>query len=494
MSRYAFYFDASGCSGCKACQVACKDRNGLEVGLLWRRVYEVSGGSWERQEDAWLPQVYAYNLSVACNHCERAVCVEACPTKAIYQRQDGIVLIDAERCIGCKYCSWACPYGAPQYDSRAKSMTKCTFCVEDVEAGLAPACVAACPLRVLDFGEKTELEQGEAVRSAPPLPAAEMTEPAMFIQPHRDSGRVQEPLGRVANREEVQIGKKTSELPLMVFTVLVQMAVGAFIILGAFTAWVIGNTRLDYVRPLTVIPLLITGLALGLGVLASLLHLGHPLRACRAILHLRTSWLSREILLVVSFGAGWAVFYGLVLVFPAFTRLLWGIYGLAALVGLALIFCMARVYHLQSMSTWNSPMTTATFYLTAGLLGVLFSAVLLAPHIGPDLILFLQISGRPHPIFYSKTAVGLLMVVGLLMLAFDLALQDRHENSKGKGFWLTQLRLALSVAAMLPLGIVLAGASTGTIPSLIVLAFGLALGAQLIGRWQFYERLNEREL
>jgi DMSO reductase anchor subunit len=86
------------------------------------------------------------------------------------------------------------------------------------------------------------------------------------------------------------------------------------------------------------------------------------------------------------------------------------------------------------------------------------------------------------------------MVVGLLMLAFDLALQDRHENSKGKGFWLTQLRLALSVAAMLPLGIVLAGASTGTIPSLIVLAFGLALGAQLIGRWQFYERLNEREL
>ncbi len=160
MSRYAFYFDSSGCSGCKACQIACKDRNGLEVGLLWRRVYEVSGGSWERQGEAWQQDVYAYNLSVACNHCERAVCAEACPTQAIRQREDGIVLIDAERCIGCKYCSWACPYGAPQYDWRTKSMTKCTFCVEEVEAGLSPACVAACPLRVLDFGDQAELEEG----------------------------------------------------------------------------------------------------------------------------------------------------------------------------------------------------------------------------------------------------------------------------------------------------------------------------------------------
>jgi hypothetical protein len=124
----------------------------------------------------------------------------------------------------------------------------------------------------------------------------------------------------------------------------------------------------------------------------------------------------------------------------------------------------------------------------------LFSAVLLAPYIGPDLILFLQIPGRPLPIYYSRTAIGLLMAFGLLMLAFDLGLQSSHEKSKGKRFWQTQLRLALSVAAMLPLGIVLAGASTETIPSLMAMAFGLALGAQLTGRWQFYERLNEREL
>ena len=319
MGRYAFYFDPRHCSGCKACQVACKDRNGLEVGRLWRRVYEISGGSWEKQGEAWQQDVYAYNLSVACNHCEKALCAEACPTGAITQREDGIVLIEAERCIGCRYCSWACPYGAPQYDPRSRSMTKCTFCVEDVEAGLEPACVAACPLRVLDFGveiasqstlamtsgSNKELESSELVRSVAPLPEAEMTGPAMFIQPHRDAGRQG---GKVANREEVRTGKKSSELPLVIFTVLVQMAVGAFIVLGGFPI-----SGIDYYEPGLDAPIYFDTAAddwdcFWIGVLASLLHLGRPLVAYRALSNLRTSWLSREILLAGLFMAGWAVF------------------------------------------------------------------------------------------------------------------------------------------------------------------------------------------
>jgi anaerobic dimethyl sulfoxide reductase subunit B (iron-sulfur subunit) len=491
MSRYAFYFDSSGCSGCKACQVACKDRNGLEVGLLWRRVYEVSGGSWERQGEAWQPQVFAYNLSVACNHCERAVCAEACPTQAIRQREDGIVLIEAQRCIGCKYCSWACPYGAPQYDWRSKNMTKYTFCVEDVEAGLAPACVAACPLRVLEFGDQAEMEKGQAVRSVAPLPEAEMTGPALFIQPHRDAGLAEQPPGRVANQEEVHTGKKTSELPLVIFSILAQMAAGAFIVLGAFTGWSASQVGgLDKARIFTFTPLLATGLVFAIGVLASLLHLGHPLRAYRALFHLRTSWLSREILLVgLFFGAGWAVFCGLEIWLPAFTGLLWLVYGLTALAGLALIFCMARVYQLESMPAWRSWLTPVSFYLTAGLLGVLFSAALLAPGLRQGLILLLQVSDDSlHTLITSGATVG------LLLLALDLGLQDRRGVDQEHAFWLAQLRLALTVAAMLPLGIVLAGARTGMFPSLMALAFGLALGAQIISRWQFYGRLDERDL
>ena len=94
-TRYAFRFDQSACSGCKTCQAACKDRHGLPVGVLWRRVYEVAGGGWLREGEAWRTDAFAYSLSLACKHCAEPVCAEVCPTKAISRRADGIVLIDA---------------------------------------------------------------------------------------------------------------------------------------------------------------------------------------------------------------------------------------------------------------------------------------------------------------------------------------------------------------------------------------------------------------
>jgi anaerobic dimethyl sulfoxide reductase subunit B (iron-sulfur subunit) len=112
---YAFTFDASSCSGCKACQEACKDKNGLPVGVLWRRVIEVTGGEWQKTNSAWENSIFAYNLSLACNHCVHAKCAGVCPADAYIVRPDGIVLLDSSRCMGCGYCAWACPYGAPQY-------------------------------------------------------------------------------------------------------------------------------------------------------------------------------------------------------------------------------------------------------------------------------------------------------------------------------------------------------------------------------------------
>ena len=89
-SRMTFWFDAAACSGCKACQVACKDRHGLETGVLCRRVSEVAGGGWERDGHAWRNTVFAYHLSTACNHCDRPICLEGCPTRAITRRPDGV--------------------------------------------------------------------------------------------------------------------------------------------------------------------------------------------------------------------------------------------------------------------------------------------------------------------------------------------------------------------------------------------------------------------
>jgi anaerobic dimethyl sulfoxide reductase subunit B (iron-sulfur subunit) len=208
VKQYTFYFDSSACSGCKACQVACKDKHNLPVGVLWRRVYEVTGGDWTRRGEAWVSTVFAYNISLACAHCARPICMEVCPSGAYTKRADGIVLLDQAKCLGCKYCSWACPYGAPQYDERAGRMTKCTFCADAIDAGLPPACVAACPLRALDFGDRAELEaRYGALDAVYPLPAAHLTQPALVLTPHpaaaRADARTSAESARIGNREEV---------------------------------------------------------------------------------------------------------------------------------------------------------------------------------------------------------------------------------------------------------------------------------------------------
>jgi anaerobic dimethyl sulfoxide reductase subunit B (iron-sulfur subunit) len=204
---YAFYFDSQACSGCKACQIACKDKHNLPLGVLWRRVYEVSGGEWLWVGTAWQNTVFAYNLSIACNHCQHPICVGVCPTGAMYQRQDGIVLVDEERCIGCKYCAWVCPYSAPQYNPEAGVMTKCSFCVDELDQGRAPACVAACPMRALDFGKLGELQaRYTGVGAVAPLPEADLTQPSLLIRPHPAALPVGSRQATVHNPEEVYPG------------------------------------------------------------------------------------------------------------------------------------------------------------------------------------------------------------------------------------------------------------------------------------------------
>ena len=202
MTRLAFYFDSSACSGCKTCQMACKDKNDLPVGQVWRRIYEITGGGWNKEGAAWRQDVFAYNLSMSCNHCEDPICAKNCPTKAIRKRDDGIVLIDQGSCIGCKYCSWVCPYGAPQFNPEKGVMGKCDLCADYVDQGKNPSCVDACPMRALDFGNLADLvgKYGESDHIYP-LPAPGITGPSVVIKAHENA------MGAdpgVANIEEVK--------------------------------------------------------------------------------------------------------------------------------------------------------------------------------------------------------------------------------------------------------------------------------------------------
>lgn len=390
MAQYAFYLDAAACSGCKACQIACQDKHALPAGVLWRRVYEVSGGGWRAEGDAWRQDAFAYNLSIACNHCAQPVCAEVCPTGAMYRRGDGIVLIAAERCVGCHYCEWACPYGAPQYDARAREMTKCTLCADELELGKPPACVAACGLRALDFGAPERLAMSYAFQRtgrrsgfvpagvlaarSVPLPDPGLTEPALLLRSHPHAERALNGEARVANGEEVRprAVSKYREASLVAFTLLVQLAV------GLFWAWLV----LRWTAPSPASArgvLLAVGPILLLGTAASLLHLGRPGRAWRALANLRTSWLSREILLTACFGFGWVVSAVQATAVPERGSWFELVHLGVALVGLALIYVMARVYRLRTTPAWNRARTFAAFLLTALVLGGLASPLLLAP-------------------------------------------------------------------------------------------------------------------
>lgn len=199
--QLGFYVNLANCTGCKACEIACKDRKDLPVGVRWRRVYEYGGGEWLQDGDQMVPSgVFHYFVSTACMHCEEPICMEVCPASAISKRDDGIVVINPDLCIGCRYCSWACPYGAPQFNEETKVMTKCDFCVELQAQGQNPACVDACPYRALEFGDIEELKAKHGTLNNPaPMPDPSLTQPSIVYTPHKDTRTSQSGGGQVLN-------------------------------------------------------------------------------------------------------------------------------------------------------------------------------------------------------------------------------------------------------------------------------------------------------
>ena len=204
--QMAFYFDASACANCKACQIACQDKNDLPADLRWRRVIQYAGGSWAPSPTApgvMTQTVFSYSISLSCMHCENPLCVQVCPTTAMQKDENGIVSIDGDKCIGCRYCEWACPYGAPQFNEVAGTMSKCDMCQDLLAQGKNPACVDACVMRALKVGELEELQaQYGTVNAIEPLPSAEYTKPSLVITPHKNAQWVGEGSGQLLNLAE----------------------------------------------------------------------------------------------------------------------------------------------------------------------------------------------------------------------------------------------------------------------------------------------------
>jgi anaerobic dimethyl sulfoxide reductase subunit B (iron-sulfur subunit) len=475
-----FFFDAVSCSGCKACEVACMDRHGLDVGRRWRRVSEVTGGGWERDGVAWRNSVFAYHLSISCNHCERPICLEGCPTRAIVRRDDGVVLIEADRCMGCGYCSWLCPYSAPQYHADLGVMTKCSFCVEDLDAGGEPACVTACPVRALDAGGRDQLAErhgaSDIAVDPAPLPARELTEPALLVASHPAASRSREPDVELAPRPP----RGLREWTLVAFTLLSQTAAGLTLFVGGLRWWLgesAGSRDLD----LAVLPVVTGLLATAIGV--SLLHLGRKRNAVRALSNLRSSWLSREILTALVLLGLTALTWWATLRLEAAAVQAWAGW---ATVPVAVLFLLgiARVYMQRTVPVWNHWRTPSAFTATAVLMGGLVANVVL---------------WTTGSLSFERTRAAALLVLTVCAVAAGVAwvvrnVQQRTSrpgpiNGGGAG-----VLGAVAGLALLALLVLQAEPPPGPVPVLLSwIALALALIDQLARRLDFfarYERLG----
>lgn len=175
MPQLGFYYDITICSSCKTCQIACKDKNNLQVGVNFRTVHYFEGGKF--------PKPWAYPISMSCNHCAKPKCVENCPTGAMFKRkEDGVVIHRKERCIGCRMCVWSCPYGAPQYIKAAGKVGKCDMCADLLAKGEQPACVSSCPMRALQYGDiEVFRHKYGTIANVEGLPESDITFPSIVI-------------------------------------------------------------------------------------------------------------------------------------------------------------------------------------------------------------------------------------------------------------------------------------------------------------------------
>ncbi|GAB6171373.1 4Fe-4S dicluster domain-containing protein [Paradesulfitobacterium aromaticivorans] len=183
--KYGMVIDLKRCIGCHTCEIACKLENDVPMGMYWNRIL-TEGGKYMDTPKGEYPNVQRGYLPLACQHCENAPCVKVCPVAATYKSEDGRVLIDYERCIGCRYCMAACPYNVrvfnwqepvriPDFDygsadtpKRKRGIVeKCSFCEQRVNKGEQPFCVEVCPARARHFGDLNDpsSEVAQLVRS-----------------------------------------------------------------------------------------------------------------------------------------------------------------------------------------------------------------------------------------------------------------------------------------------------------------------------------------
>lgn len=418
-----FHFNLNQCVACHACVVACQIENGGEMAVPWREVSTFN--SFQH------PDLPVFHYSLACNHCEDAPCMSSCP--ALAYTQDGslnTVVHHADRCIGCKYCTWACPYDAPKFVHASGVVEKCTSCQHRLEAGQKPACANLCPTGALDYKDIDRKVQSRipGFTEKGILPGIELVG-LRSRKPPRSVMQLEEKENRqyqqLEYRSESKVSLKT-EWVLVLFTLLVPC------LTALMAAASLGWAEPD---PFAFIAAGVAGLAL------SSVHLGRKLRAWRSVLNLRNSWLSREVLgygLFLLTSAAWFIFPDYALIAYAST-----------LLGFATSYIMDKVYlHLERSTRLE--VQSNNVFLTALLMTSLMT--------------------------YNEKFAGLILLIKLLLYLYRKIYFVLHQ--KNINYSLTVARIILGF--VIPLWIWY----TLQIDPLWIT--GIILAGELIDRAEFY--------
>ncbi|HBD11188.1 MAG TPA: aspartate carbamoyltransferase [Porticoccaceae bacterium] len=508
--QHGFYFNADNCIGCHACETACSEKNDNPSHIAFRSVGYVEGGTY--------PDYHRINISMACNHCDDPVCLKGCPTRAYTKFPEyGAVLQDPDICFGCGYCTWVCPYNAPQLDPVKGQVTKCNMCVDRLEVGLKPACVSACLGNALDFGVVENIPENriEAKTGIPGFPSADITHPNIRFQQTRSTHtqmtrtdgmpvKYRKPAGGEHFVPEVdeKIGRKkqwnwrklltSHESAHVIFTLSAQAVLGAFMLLGvSLLAGGIGSTVLTQTAPLAVtLPACIGLLSFGLFKLN--MHLGKPHRFYRGFNNLRWSPLSREIAGISGFFTfllGFTLFVFFDNSLARFASIACAV--LAALSGLVGLYYMYRIYRIKARPFWDHWQTATAFAGNTLSLGACFTGLLALPAI-------LATGASIQPLL---TALSSVTLAGLLVEALGHICHGKamkRQGGEGASSWYLQTtRFGYPWVlrnALLALAIVTALAITISAPALTgwqgVLAWGalsaFAIAAAGISRSLFF--------
>lgn len=508
--QHGFHFTADNCIGCHACEAACSEKNGNPAHISFRSVGYVEGGTY--------PDYKRMNISMACNHCDDPVCLKGCPTRAYTKHAEyGAVLQDPDTCFGCGYCTWVCPYNAPQLDPVQGQVSKCNMCVDRLEVGLKPACVSACLGNALNFGviENTPENREQVLTQIPGFPDPSITKPNIRFQQTRtmpdqvtrtDSMPVKYHKGEDGKFRSVvdqKEGKEVSwnverlssrENPLVIFTTATQGVIGAFIF--AFLGPLLGLESLAaFQKSIIYIPMLIAFMAVQAGVLfISTLHLGKPLRFYRGFNNLQHSPLSREALGIAMFFTGLSAYTGFTLLDAWLDMYLLKMFAVlagifAVIAGVVGVYYMHRIYRIKARPFWNHWQTATSFAGTMLSLGGVTLGVYTVPTLAILNIDFASILGF----------LGAMIALGLTIEGVGLYFHARYLNTErgegaashyiqcttfGKTYWLRNVLiaagavLALMTAITQPSGLV--GLATAALLIPVVAATALA------GRALFY--------